>query len=177
MKRILVGLILFLGFISARAQIIEPIKWSFDAVQNGDEVELKFIADIETNWHLYDTYLPDGGPIATAIIYNDSSKFSLLGELLKEPEPEEHFDNTFQLNLRYFSNKAILTQKIKLNSSDPVSISGYVTFMGCDDEQCLPPNDAEFTFHLNKSAKDTSTKMETEPSQGSAGEGKPFGFF
>ena len=177
MKRILVGLVLFLGFISVRAQIIEPIKWSFDAVQNGDEVELRFIADIETNWHLYDTYLPDGGPIATTIIYNDSSKFSLVGDLLKEPEPEEHFDNTFQLNLRYFSNKAILTQKIKLNSSDPVSISGYVTFMGCDDEQCLPPNDAEFTFNLNKSAKDTSTKMESEPAQGSAGGGQTLWIF
>ena len=59
MKRILVGLVLFLGFISVRAQIIEPIKWSFDAVQNGDEVELKFIADIETQL-AFIRYLPSG---------------------------------------------------------------------------------------------------------------------
>src|SRR5690606_711660 len=29
-------------------------------------------------------------------------------------------------------------------------IAGYVLFMGCDDEMCLPPNEAEFSFTFNK---------------------------
>ena len=119
MKKIVVALLLLIGVSSTQAQIIEPIKWSFEAKQNGNEVDLVFTADIEPNWHLYDTYLPDGGPIATAIVYNDSTLFTLVGALQKDPEPEEHFDKTFQLNLRYFSHHVNLTQKIKLNTSGP----------------------------------------------------------
>ncbi|WP_372947909.1 protein-disulfide reductase DsbD family protein [Mariniphaga sp.] len=134
---------------SAFSQIIEPIKWTFDSKQNGKDVELIFEASIDENWHLYDTYLPEGGPIATQIVFEDSTLFDFVGELQKDPQPVEKFDNIFQLNLRFFSERATLTQNIRLKSDNPVEIKGYVLFMGCDDEMCLPPNEAEFTFQFN----------------------------
>lgn len=130
------------------AQVIEPIKWSFDHKQSGNEAELIFTATIDKGWHLYDTYLPEGGPIATEFVFDDPSLFELVGELHKNPEPVEKFDNIFMLNLRFFSDVAVFTQKIKLKTDQPVTISGHVTFMGCDDEICLPPNDAEFSFAM-----------------------------
>jgi thiol:disulfide interchange protein DsbD len=147
-KLTLVFLAFFIAF-SAFSQIIEPIKWTFDSKQNGKDVELIFEASIDENWHLYDTYLPEGGPIATQIVFEDSTLFNFVGELQKDPQPVEKFDNIFQLNLRFFSDRATLTQKIRLKSDDPVEIKGYVLFMGCDDEMCLPPNEAEFTFQFN----------------------------
>ena len=79
------------------AQIIEPVKWTFDSKQNGNEAELIFKASIDETWHLYDTYLPEGGPIATSIVYNDSTIFDFVGDFTKNPQPEDHFDNAFQL--------------------------------------------------------------------------------
>jgi thiol:disulfide interchange protein DsbD len=131
-----------------KAQVIEPIKWSFDHKQNGNEAELIFTATMDKGWHLYDTYLPEGGPIATEFVFDDPSLFELVGELQKNPEPVEKFDNIFMLNLRFFSDVVVFTQKIKLKTNQPVTISGHVTFMGCDDEICLPPNDAEFSFAM-----------------------------
>ena len=153
-------LIVFTYFIafSALGQIIEPIKWTFDFKQDGRDVELIFEADIDDNWHLYDTYLPEGGPIATQIVFEDTTFFEFVGELEKEPQPVEKFDNIFQLNLRFFSEKATLTQKIRLTTDDPVDISGYVLFMGCDDEMCLPPNEAEFSFQFNQGAAATASQ-------------------
>lgn len=153
-------LIVFTYFIafSALGQIIEPIKWTFDFKQDGRDVELIFEADIDDNWHLYDTYLPEGGPIATQIVFEDTTFFEFVGELEKEPQPVEKFDNIFQLNLRFFSEKATLTQKIRLTTDDPVDISGYVLFMGCDDEMCLPPNEAEFSFQFNQGASATASQ-------------------
>jgi hypothetical protein len=147
MKRLLFTLLLvFIATLIANSQIIEPVKWSFDSKQNGKEVELNFIATIEEKWHLYDTYLPEGGPIATEIVFDDSTLFIKTGELLKDPLPVEKFDNAFQLNVRYFSNKVTLTQKIQLPTDEPVEINGYVLFMSCDDETvCLPTKPA---FHL-----------------------------
>lgn len=168
MKRLtLIVLSVFIAF-SAFSQIIEPIKWTFNSEQNGKEVALIFEASIDENWHLYDTYLPEGGPIATQIVFEDSTLFEFVGELQKDPQPVEKFDNIFQLNLRFFSERAVLTQKIRLNSDDPVKISGYVLFMGCDDEMCLPPNEAEFSFQFNGNVTQQASASESAESSGTA---------
>lgn len=151
MKRLSLIVLVYLIALPAIAQIIEPINWSFDARQKGRDVELIFQASIDKGWHLYDTHLPEGGPIATQMVFEDSTLFEFVGELGKEPQPVEKFDSIFQLNLRFFSDEATLTQKIRLKNDSPVDIKGYVLFMGCDDEMCLPPNEAEFSFQLNGS--------------------------
>ncbi|RIH67199.1 disulfide bond formation protein DsbD [Mariniphaga sediminis] len=151
MKRLSLIVLVYLIALPAIAQIIEPINWSFDARQKGRDVELIFQASIDKGWHLYDTHLPEGGPIATQMVFEDSTLFEFVGELEKEPQPVEKFDSIFQLNLRFFSDEATLTQKIRLKNDSPVDIKGYVLFMGCDDEMCLPPNEAEFSFQLNGS--------------------------
>ena len=164
MKKLTFLTLFVLTYFAAVAQIIEPITWSFDSKQNGRDVELIFKADIKPNWHLYDTYLPEGGPIATQVVFEDSTMFEFVGELQKEPQPVEKYDEIFMMNLRFFSNEATLTQKVRLKNDDPVVISGYVLFMGCDDEMCLPPNEAEFSFNFNRGTEkqDVGTiKMDT----------------
>ena len=144
MRRLIV-ILTFMISLGAGAQIIEPIKWSFSSSGDGRNAELVFTAVMEKGWHLYDTYLPEGGPIATSFVFADSTLFNFSGELLKSPEPVEVFDNTFQMNLRYFSDTAVFRQKVIL-SEGVTSISGHVEFMGCDDEQCLPPAEIPFVF-------------------------------
>jgi thiol:disulfide interchange protein DsbD len=112
---------------------------------------------------LYDTSLPEGGPIATSIVYEDSTLFEFAGGLEKDPQPGEHFDNAFQLNVRYWSNEATITQKIRLKTDEQVEIKGFVQFMACDDETCLPPNEADFKFTFNEgSAKSAGTPAKNE---------------
>ena len=144
-----------------QAQIVNPTKWDFNSKQNGQDVELIFHATIDHGWHLYDTYLPEGGPIATTITYNDSTLFDFVGEIQKNPLPEAHFDETFQLQVGYFSDEATLTQKIHLKSSGPVEIKGTVLFMSCNDETCTPPEETEFSFKFNGDAQ-AVVKTETK---------------
>ena len=147
MRRLIFVLAVFLAG-ALNAQVIEPIKWSFSHTQDGNEAELVFTATMDAGWHLYDTYLPEGGPIPTEFIFDDPSLFELVGDLQKSPEPVEKFDQIFMLNLRFFSGEAVFKQKIRLHSDEAVKITGHVTFMGCDDEMCLPPNDADFSFQM-----------------------------
>lgn len=176
-KKLALLFLILLSTIYTRAQIIEPIKWTTESEQNGKDVTLIFKASIDDGWHLYDTYLPDGGPIATSIVYSDSTLFDFAGDLVKEPLPEEHFDKTFQLTLRYFTHEVILKQKIKLKSDAPVEIDGHVLFMGCNDENCLPPNEAEFSFSFNQDnepvaadAPNVDTKTPTTTSGSASGQ-------
>lgn len=148
-KRSILSIFFLLFAFYSFAQILEPVKWSFDSKQNGNEVKLIFKATIEDDWHLYDTSLPDGGPVPTSINFEDTSKFELVGELEKKPKPTEKFDQTFQMDLRYFDGQAELIQTIRLKTDEPLTIAGYVEFMCCNDETCLPPTEADFSFSLN----------------------------
>ncbi len=161
MKKIVFSLALVLTVLLTQAQIVNPTTWTFDSKQNGNEVELIFKAKIDAGWHLYDTDLPEGGPIATSFVYSDSTKFEFVGKIQKSPAPEIHFDETFQMKVGYFGNQAVLTQKIKLKDSKPVKINGYVLFMSCNDETCTPPNEEEFSFAFNQDAGAAATAKKT----------------
>jgi thiol:disulfide interchange protein DsbD len=122
---------------------------------------------IDDGWHLYDTDLPEGGPVKTSVHFADSTLFELSGTITKEPLPTEVFDKTFNMKLGYFSKQATLTQKIKLKTTDKVEIKGFVEFMSCNDETCTPPAEAEFTFQFNKEeAGQGATIASVSPSNG-----------
>lgn len=152
MKKITFILALILLTIVTQAQIHNPTTWTFDSKQNGNEVELIFKASIKNGWHLYDTYLPEGGPIATSFVFADSTLFEFVGEIQKNPQPAIHFDETFQMDVGYFSNQAVIIQKIKLIGSGAVKIEGYVEFMSCNDETCTPPEEVGFSYTFNNEA-------------------------
>ena len=162
MKKATFLFILIFASVLLQAQIVNPTKWEFDSKQVGNEVDLIFKATIDNGWHLYDTYLPEGGPIATSFVFEDSTLFEFVGEILKDPQPVITFDQTFQMNVGYFSNEATLIQKIKLRSSDPVDIKGFVLFMSCDDETCTPPEETQFSFKFNQGAEQSSVKTEVK---------------
>lgn len=163
MKRI-IFILIFLFFTGYHlfAQILEPVKWIFESKQDGMEATLIFKAAIENGWHLYDTELPDGGPIKTSIHYADSTLFDFDGILKKDPLPTVYMDKTFNLKLGYFTKQAVLTQKIKLKSAGKVTIKGTVEYMSCNDETCTPPTEAEFAFNLDGGSSKSS--VNTAPS-------------
>jgi len=153
MKKLTFAFTLVLITLFSQAQIVNPTKWTFSSEQDGRDIELIFEANIDEGWHLYDTYLPEGGPIATTFVYEDSTLFNFVGEIQKNPEPEIHFDETFQMNVGYFGGKAILTQNVRLKSDNPTEIKGYVLFMSCNDETCTPPEEVGFSFKFNQDVK------------------------
>lgn len=153
------------------AQIVNPTKWEFDSKQNGNEVDLIFKATIEKGWHLYDTYLPEGGPIATSFIFEDSTLFEFVGELQKNPMPEIHFDGTFQMEVGYFNTQAELVQKIRLKNSNPLEIKGFVLFMSCNDETCTPPEETKFSFKFNQAQEQGGVQPEVEKENADNGSG------
>lgn len=177
MKKIIFLLTLILTAAFTEAQMINPTTWTFDSKQDGKEVELSFKANIEKGWHLYDTNLPEGGPIATAFVYADSTLFDFVGEINKYPEAEKHFDETFQMNVGYFSKQVVLTQKIKVKSDTEIDIKGYVLFMSCSDETCTPPEEVEFSFKLNEGVVAEIGEVECTTTTSGSGSGQALWLF
>ncbi len=150
MKRIIVFAVVLTGFLSfSHSQILEPVKWSF-SFKRIDAKHVEIIADatIDDDWHLYSTDIPDGGPVPTSLNIDASDNYKTIGDIIQSPEPVGFYDETFGMELGYFSKNARLTQLIEINTDEEFSIKGYVEFMVCDDHRCLPPSQSDFEIKI-----------------------------
>lgn len=133
----------------AEAQIFNPVKWDTGIEKVGEgEYVLIFQATIDDGWYVYSSTIGDDGPVATTVEFDTESGFERVGEVVEvSKHRKEGYDDMFEMQVVKFSNLVTFKQKIKTNSSLE-NIVGYLTFMTCDNERCLPPTDVEFDFSL-----------------------------
>lgn len=138
---------------SLNAQILDPVHWDYSSKSINDSIyELHIEATIDKGFHLYSQKINKNGPIPTSFKFTffPNNNIQLLGAA-QDPEGEEVFDENFQMNLTYFSKKAVFVQKIKVPSSERLdSIRVSARYMACDDTQCTPPLKRSGTIHINK---------------------------
>ena len=141
--------------ICAFGQIYEPVTWTYSKEQISEsKYELIFEADIEEGWAIYSNDIKNNGvdcdieicPLPVSFLFDESNGFVLVDNLIEDKENKKtSFDPIFQMEVTKFSKKAIFRQVIEL-INDNVIVSGYLTFMTCDDTKCLPPTDVDFKF-------------------------------
>ena len=158
-------LILLLPFL-VNAQIYDPVKWKFSQEKIGeDEVILSFKAEIEQGWYLYSQFIEDDGPVPTYFDFFKTDSFQLIGTTI-EGKPIEQYDPNFDMVLSYFKNEAIFSQKIKVSSENDFNLKGELTFMVCDESQCLPPEYVEFEFDIEGSDSFVSSSSSNSSRKG-----------
>ena len=142
-------IILFSSILNLTAQPLNPVSWTFEAEKVSDsEYDLNFIAEVDEGWFIYSQYIdPDAGPVPTSINIESKEGFELVGKVKEDGYKKEGFDEIFQTNLIKFGKTSTFTQRIKLSGKTPM-IKGYLEFMCCDDQKCLPPRDVEFSFNF-----------------------------
>jgi thiol:disulfide interchange protein len=151
-KKIVLSFLFLCCVLGMSAQILKPVTWSFSNKQVSDtEFDLVLTASIDNGWHLYSQFIADGGPVATSFKFKPTPDYALVGKVIESPKPKKIYEKVFEMEVAFFEKKAVFTQKIKLKVPD-AKIKGTLTFMVCDDSQCLPPEDLDFSFDL-KGAK------------------------
>ncbi len=144
--------------LGVQAQILKPVKWAFSSKKTGkNEYLLTFTATIEPTWHLYSQDIPMSPP-ATTFTFEKNQNYKLEGKVVEKSKIIEEYDHNFDMTLKYFANKAIFQQKVKLLAPGSVTVKGSLDYMSCDDKQCLPPQDVSFKFDLQSSIKESSKK-------------------
>jgi len=128
----------------------EPVEWRFDSNQVGpDEFELIFRAEFPEPWKVYSQFTGDDGPRPTEITY-ETDNVEKLGDGVEIGEKKEGYDEMFDTDVIAFVAKKpyIIKHKVKITDLGR-PVQGYLTYMTCDDEKCLPPTDVEFSFKFN----------------------------
>jgi len=151
-KKVVLSFLLLCCVLGMSAEIQKPVTWSFSSKQVSEtEFNLVLTANVDNNWHLYSQFIGEGGPVPTSFKFKPSPDYVLVGKASESPKPHKIFEKVFGMEVAFFEKKATFTQKVKLKVP-ATKITGSLEFMVCDDSQCLPPEDIDFSFDL-KGAK------------------------
>ncbi len=149
MKHFFLSIALVVGCVVAKAQVADPVQWSFTAKKlSATSYEVRLTATIESGWHIYSQTTPDGGPIPTAITFGKNPLITLDGKVKEVGKLEQKHEEIFGVDVKQYSNKVDFVQVVKLKGAAKTSVSGSVEFMVCNDKQCLPPETQNFAIPL-----------------------------
>lgn len=167
MKRTIFLLTLVAVCLCVQAQMFNPVHWK-NSVKMTDDTHgvVMLTATIDQGWHLYDTQLPDGGPIPTSVEWKTLDGVKLEGKLTPSAKPHEEMDNTFEMKLRWWTGRVTLSQRFVV-TAEKYNIKGAVRYMACNDETCTSPSAENFSFSGNApkaaAVKEEPVKEDTVP--------------
>jgi thiol:disulfide interchange protein len=157
-KKVVLSFLFLCCVFGMSAEMLKPVTWRFSSKQvSNNEFDLVLTANIGNSWHLYSQFIGEGGPVPTSFKFKPTSDYVLIGKVNESPKAHKIFEKAFGMELAFFEKKATFTQKVKLKTA-AAKINGTLTFMVCDDNQCLPPEDIDFSFDL-KGANDVNAKV------------------
>lgn len=168
MKKLLLVYILFFSFSSiVYAQTETPVTWSssFEKI-NETEYDLILTAAIIPGWHLYSQHTEEGGSLPIIIRKgNESEGFTLLGKAI-ESDTIKKYSPVFEVYESFFDNKAVLKQRIAVNTASINEVSLNLTGQVCKEVNgvCIQI-DEDFTFTLKGKATEKEKVVLDEKSK------------
>ena len=158
MRKVLLLFTFSFSFLVSFAQFMKPVKVTASIKETSStEAVITFVANINSGWHMYSTQKMDG-PTSTTINVEKISGATLEGALTPATTPIKKFEEMFGTDVYYFENSATFTQKVKLLGGK-YEIEGYLEYGACNDQNCIPPTPAEFSF----SGEAMAPKAKEEP--------------
>ena len=133
------------------AQMHDPIKCetAWETVSDG-VAELRISATIDAGWHLYSTEQGEDGPTPATLTVETLEGASLDGKLAFEGKEIAKYDDMFGMEVRYFENKVTFVQRFAIEEG--YKVQGYFQYGACNDENCLPPTNVEFSYKGQQTA-------------------------
>ncbi|MBR1464032.1 MAG: thioredoxin family protein [Prevotella sp.] len=132
--------------LAAQAQMQDPVHFTVSQKQvSPTEVDVIFTGKIDAGWHVYSTGLPADGPISATITTEKAEGAKADGKLKAQGKEISTFDKLFDMNLRYFENSVTFVQRYKVTGKT-YDIKGFLEYGACNDQNCMPPTQVEFSF-------------------------------
>ena len=169
MKRIvsaLTGLLFLVHLAPVSAQIFDPVHWAQSYRKLEDQkYELTLKARIDEGWTIYSQELEGDGPIPTTFSFTPGAHYSLVGKTKETGDRHAGYDKIFEMEVVKYTTEAIFTQIVKV--TDPGKpIEGWLEFMTCDQERCLPPKQVDFSFVIGNAGSTESQVGNARPRPG-----------
>ena len=150
MKKLILAVLPFFFFATAFVQMENPVKWTYTAKKiKGDVYELHMTATLEPKWHIYSQDISGDGPVPTSFAFDKNPLVKPDGKVAEMGKQEKEYDKNFGMTLKYYGNKVVFVQKVKLKAAVATIAKGKITYMVCNDKKCLPPKDVPFAIKID----------------------------
>jgi hypothetical protein len=150
MKKTALIALVVLASLTAKAQVLSPVTWSFSAVKVSDKMyEIHMKATIQNGWHLYSQTQPDDAVnMPTEFTVNPNPLFTREGKIKEIGKMEVMKDATLGISANQYSTTVDFVQKVKMKAKVKTNFTGNVEYQTCDDKKCLPPKKVNFSVVL-----------------------------
>lgn len=154
-------LFLFLFPLLIHAQVLNPVKWSTETKDLGnDEYEVLLHAKLEKGWHMYSQKHPgDGVGVPATITFEANPNVEYKGKTTEIGKLLDKYSELFEQQEKYYENNVTFKQKLKLKSPKETTIKFSAETQVCDAEKCLPPDWNEFTVKITPKKEDTKEEV------------------
>jgi hypothetical protein len=160
--RQLTALFLLISSIGLFAQK-SPVTWQFQTQElTNNEFIVYCKAKIAKGWYIYSQHIEGTPPIPTSINISANSDFKILSDIEEKGALIDEYDEALGKNVKKYANQVSFIAKIKTHKP-LVLIDGYVEFMTCDHEKCLPPETEAFQFKLQATRQEQIMVQKNAP--------------
>ncbi|MFT3825196.1 MAG: protein-disulfide reductase DsbD family protein [Chitinophagaceae bacterium] len=147
-KLLLTSLVLFVG-IALFAQSDRQVKWAYTAKKIADKTyEVHLSATIGGNWHMYAQNVGVEGPLPTVFTFTKNPLLVLDGTPKEKGKVIKKKEEVWGGIVNYYEKSVDFIQTVKVKGTAKTNLSGKVEFMVCDDKECLPPAEVEFSVAI-----------------------------
>ena len=147
-KLLLAGLAFMIGTV-AMAQSSKAVKWTFTSKKVADKTyEVHLTANISGDYHMYAQDAGVEGPLPTTVSFTKNPLVAFDGKPKESGKMVKKFESAWSGNVNYFEKTVTFVQKVKVKGSAKTNVAGKVEFMVCNEEQCLPPAEVEFSVNI-----------------------------
>jgi len=139
------SLILVLGALAASGAQSQPLPVAWQAtveptsVRAGDIVTVTVRGAIDPGWRVYAMDSEAGRPLS--VRFEAPPAIAPVGSP-QQAQPQEGYDQWFQSDYTFFTEDVTVSQVFRINeraARGEARLEGFVTFMACNDDVCLPP--------------------------------------
>jgi len=166
MKKILFIVVTILTFVTAKAQLVDPVKWTTKIERKSTtNYILTFSGVIEKDWHMYSQFTPDGGALPLELVFkNKEGNYDLVGKA-KESKTQTVFNDVFGVNETYFEKNAKITQEIRVVNSKLSIIEASLNYQVCKQVCVNLEKKFQFTIPKNEIEENNITAVDTSRTQ------------
>jgi thiol:disulfide interchange protein len=166
MKKILFIVVAILTFVTAKAQLVDPVKWTTKIERKSTtNYILTFSGVIEKDWHMYSQFTPDGGALPLELVFkNKEGNYDLVGKA-KESKTQTVFNDVFGVNETYFEKNAKITQEIRVVNSKLSIIEASLNYQVCKQVCVNLEKKFQFTIPKNEIEENNITAVDTSRTQ------------
>lgn len=145
-KHIIFFVFAFYYTVSCMAQMQTPVRFSVQQKRLSDNsLEVEFVGKADAGWHVYGTDIADGGPTRAELTLEKTVGLRPDGTLRATGSVHRAVDDLFEMEVSYMEGTVKFAQKFII-TGPKYEVAGYLTYGACNDQNCMPPTNVEFSF-------------------------------